>query len=284
MMMVINNVKDFINGELLAHLYASGDQVWWWLFMLLFAIEDLNYLFTPNHRETDTNDGGESRGGGQAGKHAQDVSRLQGVTADYRYVLGILYAYTLCITWRKYFSISSGDVSRATVTMPVPPPVKNDWLSGGMDNPRLSPPSPGGPRKAQPVQQVSDFREQNNLLNESPVRQLIVRNTFDYAAGLPGQSRPTSAASHITRCSSHSKSSGRFRSAIARRTTSRRSGASCATDSIVSSHVCPFPCFVATHSFPPFPWYFVSYELIFFGCDFGFVFVFSMGLSFYYGI
>lgn len=27
MMMVINNVKDFINGELLAHLYASGDQV-----------------------------------------------------------------------------------------------------------------------------------------------------------------------------------------------------------------------------------------------------------------
>lgn len=27
MMLVINNVKDFINGELLAHLYASGDQV-----------------------------------------------------------------------------------------------------------------------------------------------------------------------------------------------------------------------------------------------------------------
>lgn len=42
----------------------------------------------------------------------------------------------------------------ATVTTPVPPPVKNDWLSGGMENPRLSPPSPGGPRKAAPVQQV----------------------------------------------------------------------------------------------------------------------------------
>lgn len=42
----------------------------------------------------------------------------------------------------------------ATVTTPVPPPVKNDWLSGGMENPRLSPPSPGGPRKATPVQQV----------------------------------------------------------------------------------------------------------------------------------
>lgn len=27
MMLCINNVKDFINGELLAHLYAAGDQV-----------------------------------------------------------------------------------------------------------------------------------------------------------------------------------------------------------------------------------------------------------------
>ena len=27
MMLIINNSKDFINGELLAHLYASGDQV-----------------------------------------------------------------------------------------------------------------------------------------------------------------------------------------------------------------------------------------------------------------
>lgn len=27
MMLIINNIKDFINGELLAHLYASGDQV-----------------------------------------------------------------------------------------------------------------------------------------------------------------------------------------------------------------------------------------------------------------
>lgn len=29
-----------------------------------------------------------------------------------------------------------GDVSMATVTTPVPPPVKNDWLAGGMDNAR----------------------------------------------------------------------------------------------------------------------------------------------------
>lgn len=27
MMLIINNAKDFINGELLAHLYATGDQV-----------------------------------------------------------------------------------------------------------------------------------------------------------------------------------------------------------------------------------------------------------------
>lgn len=28
MFIIINCTKDFINGELLAHLYASGDQVW----------------------------------------------------------------------------------------------------------------------------------------------------------------------------------------------------------------------------------------------------------------
>lgn len=47
-----------------------------------------------------------------------------------------------------------GDVSMATVSTPVPPPVKNDWLESRLDsNPRLSPPSPGGPRRAAPAQQ-----------------------------------------------------------------------------------------------------------------------------------
>lgn len=41
----------------------------------------------------------------------------------------------------------------ATFTTPLPAPIKNDWLPTG-DNPRLSPPSPGGPRKNAPVQQV----------------------------------------------------------------------------------------------------------------------------------
>lgn len=34
MMMIINNAKDFINGELLAHLYASGDQVSYFVLLL----------------------------------------------------------------------------------------------------------------------------------------------------------------------------------------------------------------------------------------------------------
>lgn len=42
----------------------------------------------------------------------------------------------------------------ATVSAPLPPPVKNDWLPSGLDNPRLSPPSPGGPRKTAPQSQV----------------------------------------------------------------------------------------------------------------------------------
>lgn len=41
----------------------------------------------------------------------------------------------------------------ATFTTPLPAPVKNDWLPTG-ENPRLSPPSPGGQRKT-PVQQVN---------------------------------------------------------------------------------------------------------------------------------
>lgn len=42
----------------------------------------------------------------------------------------------------------------ATVGTPVPPPVKNDWLSSALDNPKLSPPSPGGPRKSSPANVV----------------------------------------------------------------------------------------------------------------------------------
>lgn len=44
----------------------------------------------------------------------------------------------------------------ATFTTPVPPPIKNDWL-GTEGNPRLSPPSPGGPRKPIPAASVIYF-------------------------------------------------------------------------------------------------------------------------------
>lgn len=108
MMMVINNAKDFINGELLAHLYANGDQ---------------SQMMEESPEE--------------AAKREE-----------------MLRMYHAC---KEALNII-GDVAMATVSTPVPPPVKNDWLSSA-ENPRLSPPSPGGPRKAAPVQQVSDNKK-----------------------------------------------------------------------------------------------------------------------------
>lgn len=49
----------------------------------------------------------------------------------------------------------------ATVGTPVPPPVKNEWLSSALD-PKLSPPSPGGPRKAAPMTTVSSLRSRHS--------------------------------------------------------------------------------------------------------------------------
>ncbi|XP_052866204.1 dynamin isoform X3 [Anopheles cruzii] len=105
MMLIINNTKDFINGELLAHLYASGDQA--------SMMEE-------------------------SADEAQKREEMMRMYHACKEALRII-----------------GDVSMATFSTPVPPPVKNDWLSSGLDNPRLSPPSPGGPRKAAPQQQGS---------------------------------------------------------------------------------------------------------------------------------
>ncbi|GBP81792.1 Dynamin [Eumeta japonica] len=106
MMLIINNAKDFINGELLAHLYASGDQ---------------------------------SQMMEEAPEEAQKREEM-------------LRMYHACKEALRII----GDVSMATVSTPVPPPVKNDWLESRLDsNPRLSPPSPGGPRRAAPTQQGS---------------------------------------------------------------------------------------------------------------------------------
>ncbi|XP_045513978.1 dynamin isoform X5 [Pieris brassicae] len=106
MMMIINNAKDFINGELLAHLYASGDQ---------------SQMMEESPEEA--------------------LKREE-----------MLRMYHACKEALRII----GDVSMATVSTPVPPPVKNDWLESRLDsNPRLSPPSPGGPRRAAPQQQSS---------------------------------------------------------------------------------------------------------------------------------
>lgn len=103
MMMVINNTKDFINGELLAHLYANQDQ------------------------------------SSMMEESADEASKREEMLRMYHACKEALHII--------------GDVSMATVSTPVPPPVKNDWLANA-ENPRLSPPSPGGPRKAAPIQQV----------------------------------------------------------------------------------------------------------------------------------
>ncbi|XP_043067273.1 dynamin isoform X2 [Drosophila bipectinata] len=101
MMLIINNAKDFINGELLAHLYASGDQAQ--------MMEE----------------------------SAESATRREEMLRMYRACKDALQII--------------GDVSMATVSSPLPPPVKNDWLPSGLDNSRLSPPSPGAPRKPGPT-------------------------------------------------------------------------------------------------------------------------------------
>ncbi|KAL9880413.1 dynamin-1 shibire isoform 4-T8 [Glossina fuscipes fuscipes] len=105
MMLIINNTKDFINGELLAHLYASGDQAQ--------MMEE----------------------SAEAASRREEMLRMYRACRDALRIIG--------------------DVSMATVSAPLPPPVKNDWLPSGLDNPRLSPPSPGGPRKPAPTAQGS---------------------------------------------------------------------------------------------------------------------------------
>ncbi|XP_041974600.1 dynamin isoform X8 [Aricia agestis] len=106
MMLIINNAKDFINGELLAHLYASGDQ---------------SQMMEESPEEA---------------QKREEMLRMYHACKEALHIIG--------------------DVSMATVSTPVPPPVKNDWLESRLDsNPRLSPPSPGGPRRAAPAQQAS---------------------------------------------------------------------------------------------------------------------------------
>lgn len=71
-------------------------------------------------------------------------------------IIGKFYLKIILLFKNSFFSFT-GDVTMATFSTPLPAPVKNDWLPTG-DNPRLSPPSPGGPRKNAPVQQVWNLK------------------------------------------------------------------------------------------------------------------------------
>ncbi|XP_059047516.1 dynamin isoform X1 [Achroia grisella] len=104
MMLIINNAKDFINGELLAHLYASGDQ---------------SQMMEESPEEA---------------QKREEMLRMYHACKEALHIIG--------------------DVSMATVSTPVPPPVKNDWLESRLES-NLSPPSPGGMRRAAPAQQGS---------------------------------------------------------------------------------------------------------------------------------
>jgi dynamin GTPase len=108
MHLIINNCKDFINAELLAHLYASGDQA-----------------------------------------NMMEESQEEAMKRE-----EMLRMYHACKEALRII----GDVSMATVSTPMPPPVRNEggYSSGGSsssnylasnDTPRVSPPSPGGPRR-----------------------------------------------------------------------------------------------------------------------------------------
>lgn len=84
-------------------------------------------------------------------KESADISRIYSLIHYMYNILGSLKYRTITIL---FFLSPAGDVSMATVSSPLPPPVKNDWLPSGLD-PHLSPPSPGGPRKTAPTQQVN---------------------------------------------------------------------------------------------------------------------------------
>ncbi|KAK8379840.1 hypothetical protein O3P69_019669 [Scylla paramamosain] len=83
MLLMINNTKDFIMGELLAHLYASGDQ---------------NAMMEESPEEA---------------RKREEMLRM----------------YHACKEALKII----GDVAMATVSTPVPPPIRDEWLSTGQD-------------------------------------------------------------------------------------------------------------------------------------------------------
>ncbi|XP_063613010.1 dynamin-like isoform X1 [Penaeus indicus] len=108
MHLMINNSKEFIMGELLAHLYACGDQ---------------NAMMEESPEEA---------------RKREEMLRMYHACKEALRVIG--------------------DVSMATVSTPMPPPVKDDWLATGQESPRIGqtgPPSPGANIRRGPPPAVS---------------------------------------------------------------------------------------------------------------------------------
>lgn len=87
MMLIVNSTKDFINGELLAHLYASGDQVRISITKHLNLSSDKFYKLLKG-----IDDGRESRRSTETRGDVTNVSCMQGSFKNHRYVfLNVLF-------------------------------------------------------------------------------------------------------------------------------------------------------------------------------------------------
>lgn len=91
----------------------------------------------------------------EAASRREEMLRMYRACKDALQIIGKCFYLKFDLSIYTTNCFLAGDVSMATVSAPIPPPVKNDWLPSGLDNPRLSPPSPGGPRKPAPQAQVN---------------------------------------------------------------------------------------------------------------------------------
>lgn len=85
MYLIVNNTKDFINGELLAHLYASGDQVG--------SINHGSIAAAMAHLSifSVSNDGGECWSSIETWGDVENVSRLQRSIENHRWVINLSF-------------------------------------------------------------------------------------------------------------------------------------------------------------------------------------------------
>ena len=100
MYLMINDVKQFINGELLANLYATGDTVSDREKKILTKEENYIFFLSLQHSMME--------------ESADEALKRE----------EMLRQYHACKEAMRII----GDVSMATVSVPAPPPVKSDWM------------------------------------------------------------------------------------------------------------------------------------------------------------